>query len=214
MRQCDHSPRDASEELDHPNVRADEALLVLAVGELHEREARVTERRDEGIDGPVALLDPVVDQPHPPVIDLDLLAGVDFKAAGEGRIGLAKLLLLGAPEALEARIAGREAVFLLDDAEGRLRLERAGLSGDQLTELRPVVLELLLSRTGPRGIRKKRTKQIEELLPLRQWLLPRKTGLLGLAEIASNGLASKRQPLADLRDAQLRQLSCVKSAVA
>ena len=125
-----------------------EALLVLAVDELHELMTAEAERADEGVQGPPPFLQRIPQEPHFSVVKLDLLSGRRLNAARDALAVGDKSSCAG--KALERRVTDLplELVPEHDDLKGRLGLQRIFPIVDQSEDLIDMPLKEQLTR-GP-----------------------------------------------------------------
>ena len=114
-------------------------FLILPEDELEVFVAAVRERAGEDVDLALPTDLQIKEQTHVPVVDLGLVAGINFDAAS--RAASADLRIKGPHEPLEAAVARLDLVPVADDLEGCLGLERIGGSRDELDDLVAVGIE-------------------------------------------------------------------------
>jgi hypothetical protein len=124
----------------------DEALLVLGEGVLDVLVAAVVECADVGKECAKAIALMVEEESDLRVVDLSLMTGRDFDAAGGILFPVAALDPMIAHKALETRVAdlSLEGVLPADDDERTLGLQRIECLGDELDDFFPVGLQELL----------------------------------------------------------------------
>lgn len=180
---------DPAKELEHTNMRVDEAYLVLAEGEFHILHATVGECCNERIEGAAMITGGIEHHAHASVIDLYFATRFGLKAAGgplrvNGELVRADESLIGSV----ADLAG-EIMALTNDGEGALGLEREVRIVDQGCNLFEIGQEGSLyigdAAQAPVDV----LKQSESLLFWREGQIGREPEGDGETLTASNGLA-------------------------